>query len=532
MPDGAARAASLHPTLTRGLVIVTGFALLLTLLADVPTSGAANLGSQISSARRSQSYYESVMRAQDRQLERLQRAHKAVRNAIRRGKRHVRDVKERRTAARQRVAARSERLEHLLAKVPEGEESEPSEVYLERLQEAEDQLAGAKKSLRRVERRASREQKAQRTRYRRLARIRRQTRAAVARQNAAEAALGGQIVWMTRLAQQRASQVSASPLGPGGDAFAWPAFGTITQRYGCTGFRLNPRRGSCRYFHNGIDVSPDGGTAIRSVAAGVVAYVGWNPWDAEGRAFILVVGHADGYYSRYGHLQPSRQVRVGQLVGKGEIIGRMGSTGKSTGVHLHMELLDRSGTVDPLRYFPQRAQDGSVAAQASAPGRDARRRAGDDAAGPKGRKAAAKGSKAAAKGSRRDPADGRGDRRGGPGGPKAAREERSRTAAREAHGAGGADAATWALVWPDPCEPTDGVENEPGSRDRIALAGLAEASGLDLGAVAAVAAAAAPLCEGPDGGALAALGAPAEASTEEVAEWLPSFRLRPERAAR
>lgn len=446
------------------------FTLLFTLFADAPASAAPDLTSQIASARRSQIYHESVMREQDRQLQRLQGAHKAARKALKQAKRHFKDVKSRRAAARKRVKERTQRLEHIRAKWPEdkeGEETkEPSKVLVERLEQAKDQLAGARKTLRQVERRTARVYRATRARQRRLAGIRRQIRVVVSRQNAAEASLGGQIVSMTRLAQQRASLQTGLRLGPGGDTFSWPAYGSITQAYGCTGFYLNPRRGSCRHFHDGIDMSPDGGTAIRSVAQGVVAYVGWNPWDSEGRAFIVVIGHPDGYHSRYGHLQPTRQVRAGQVVSPGEIIGRMGSTGKSTGVHLHMELLDRSGTVDPLRYLPPREQDQRRQAPAAARGQDAARSGSD-------RKVKAKGKqKSTVRKARAGKRAGKDAKRAAPGKRKAgAKGARKRQDAAASQGLQEGATAAWVLTWPEPCETA--TEAVQGSRKRMDVAGLA-----------------------------------------------------------
>ena len=136
----------------------------------------------------------------------------------------------------------------------------------------------------------------------------------------------------------------------------------MTQRYGCTGFGWNPRRGSCAHFHDGLDISPSGGTRIGAAATGVIAYAGWNPWDSEGRAFIVVMGHADGYVTRYGHLVPNRRVAYsGKFVYRGQTIGYMGSTGNSTGVHLHVEVLRGNSTVDPMSLFPDRGDDGKKA---------------------------------------------------------------------------------------------------------------------------------------------------------------------------
>jgi murein DD-endopeptidase MepM/ murein hydrolase activator NlpD len=155
---------------------------------------------------------------------------------------------------------------------------------------------------------------------------------------------------MSTLAQHRvAKQTSVRPGVNSG--FVWPASGRITQRYGCTGFRLNPPRGSCAHFHDGIDIAGYQGSPIRAAAVGVVSYVGWNPWDQHGRAFMIVVAHPGGYETLYGHVLPTRRVRVGQLVRRGELIGYMGNTGRSTGVHLHLELRRGRTTLDPLAFL-------------------------------------------------------------------------------------------------------------------------------------------------------------------------------------
>jgi hypothetical protein len=174
----------------------------------------------------------------------------------------------------------------------------------------------------------------------------------VARRESAEGGLGAYIVQLTRLAAQRAEIQSNAQLSVSSAGFTWPSVGRISQTYGCTGFYLEPPRGSCRHFHDGLDIVSGYGSRIHAAADGVVAYAGWNPWDAEGRAWIMVVSHPDGYVTRYGHLIPGSLARVGQFVRQGEAIGRMGNTGKSTGTHLHFELLRGNTTVNPLAYLP------------------------------------------------------------------------------------------------------------------------------------------------------------------------------------
>jgi murein DD-endopeptidase MepM/ murein hydrolase activator NlpD len=218
-----------------------------------------------------------------------------------------------------------------------------------RVREREIELRGLERSERRFDRKAGHYRRVLRRQARRAAGIRRRIAASEHRLAGTEAALGSQIVAMTRLAQARAAKKTRRGLRRHG--FAWPARGRLTQPYGCTGFALEPRRGSCAHFHDGIDIAGASGTPIRAAATGVVAYVGWNPWDHEGRAYIVVIGHAGGFVTRYGHLLPRSRVTVGRIVRRGQLIVYMGSTGNSTGPHLHLELLRGSTTVNPLAYL-------------------------------------------------------------------------------------------------------------------------------------------------------------------------------------
>jgi murein DD-endopeptidase MepM/ murein hydrolase activator NlpD len=104
--------------------------------------------------------------------------------------------------------------------------------------------------------------------------------------------------------------------------------------------------------HTGMDFLVPTGTAVHSVAAGKVVTAGWG--GAYG--YQVVILHADGHYSQYGHLSQI-SVKAGQQVNEGQRIGRSGSTGNATGPHLHFEI--RTGPVygddiDPLRYLRAR----------------------------------------------------------------------------------------------------------------------------------------------------------------------------------
>jgi murein DD-endopeptidase MepM/ murein hydrolase activator NlpD len=227
--------------------------------------------------------------------------------------------------------------------------TEPA-VTADDLPKLEKQFTKQKKTLRKTKKKARRIARTKRAKVRGLAVIKRQRSATIARRESAEAGLASRILSMSRLAQRRVAK--KTNIRPGvNSGFAWPTRGRISQGYGCTGYYLNPPRGSCRHFHDGLDITGYRGTPIRSAAIGVVSYVGWNPWDQEGRAFMIVVAHPGGYETLYGHVLSTRRVRVGQLVKKGQLIGNMGNTGRSTGVHLHFELRRGRTTLNPLAFL-------------------------------------------------------------------------------------------------------------------------------------------------------------------------------------
>lgn len=135
--------------------------------------------------------------------------------------------------------------------------------------------------------------------------------------------------------------------GDPGGTFRWPCQGYVTQEFGCTGFFLEPPRGSCAHFHDGIDIANRSGTPLVSPADGTINYIGWNPWDTSDPAFIVVIDHAGGYQSGMAHLLPNAVVSIGQVVSRGELVGHMGSTGNSTGPHCHWEIYVGDTPIDP-----------------------------------------------------------------------------------------------------------------------------------------------------------------------------------------
>jgi murein DD-endopeptidase MepM/ murein hydrolase activator NlpD len=123
-----------------------------------------------------------------------------------------------------------------------------------------------------------------------------------------------------------------------GDLFIWPTPGYITSPYG---FRRSPFTGA-RQFHSGLDIGAPMGTPIRAAMSGRISTVGWD--DAFGN--YVVVSHHSGYRTLYAHMSVIR-VKSGAYVGTGERIGDVGSTGLSTGPHLHFTVYKNGVTVNP-----------------------------------------------------------------------------------------------------------------------------------------------------------------------------------------
>ena len=111
------------------------------------------------------------------------------------------------------------------------------------------------------------------------------------------------------------------------------------------GMRTDPFSGKLEH-HDGVDLAGRAGTAVVAVASGVVTWAG----DRWGYGQLVEINHGNGYVTRYGH---NREVlvEVGDTVTKGRQVALMGSTGRSTGPHVHFEVLRNGRTVDPMKYL-------------------------------------------------------------------------------------------------------------------------------------------------------------------------------------
>ena len=98
--------------------------------------------------------------------------------------------------------------------------------------------------------------------------------------------------------------------------------------------------------HKGVDWSCPVGTAIKASCSGTVARAGW----ASGYGYVVYINHPDGRQTRYAHLSKIL-VNVGQTVKQGDKIALSGNTGRSTGPHVHFEILINGSQVNPLNYL-------------------------------------------------------------------------------------------------------------------------------------------------------------------------------------
>lgn len=194
-------------------------------------------------------------------------------------------------------------------------------------------LAEARDRLASLEAETARLLAEQEANYEKLAKDSAELEKRIAASEKAEQALQKEI---DRLVKERARRGSIPSVYNG--TLKWPMGGTITQEYGCTGFRWEPRKGNCRHFHSGIDIAAPLYTAVRAAGSGVVMFAGPNPYDRSPRAWIVIIAHAENLLTWYGHLDNGAHpiaVRAGDKVVTGEIIAFEGLTGRTTGPHLH-----------------------------------------------------------------------------------------------------------------------------------------------------------------------------------------------------
>lgn len=139
---------------------------------------------------------------------------------------------------------------------------------------------------------------------------------------------------------ERLCELHSDPEPPALDDVLWPAQGRITSRFG---MRRDPFDGS-RQFHEGVDIATKFGADVRVVGDGIVVEARRH----GGYGNMVLIDHGNGQQTLYGHLR-RYIVEPGQRVKRGTVIGSVGSTGRSTGPHLHFEVLEADKPVDPIK---------------------------------------------------------------------------------------------------------------------------------------------------------------------------------------
>jgi murein DD-endopeptidase MepM/ murein hydrolase activator NlpD len=136
---------------------------------------------------------------------------------------------------------------------------------------------------------------------------------------------------------KHASRTSGDGRAPALNGFLWPVYGPINSRFGPRGITV----------HDGIDIAAPEGTPIFAAEGGEVIYSD----QLRGYGNLIIMRHAGGFVSVYAHNQVNL-VREGQTVSRGEIIAKVGSTGRVTGPHLHFEIRKDNVAQDPLLHLP------------------------------------------------------------------------------------------------------------------------------------------------------------------------------------
>ncbi|MGE5372944.1 MAG: peptidoglycan DD-metalloendopeptidase family protein [Solirubrobacterales bacterium] len=124
----------------------------------------------------------------------------------------------------------------------------------------------------------------------------------------------------------------------------WPLYGGITSDFGLRPSPFNRRRTE---YHDGIDIKAHSGAEVRAAGEGVVVYADWE----SGFGRLVRINHGNGYETYYAH-NSKLLVKKGDRIQKGQVISLVGSSGRSTGPHLHFKVLKNGQEVDPMRVLP------------------------------------------------------------------------------------------------------------------------------------------------------------------------------------
>lgn len=164
-------------------------------------------------------------------------------------------------------------------------------------------------------------------------------------------ALTNDIIIISRAPEASANRATLNPIRGAASNYMpsiWPVLGPLSSGFGG---RRNPFGGAGYEYHKGQDIAAQWGTPVIATADGVVASARWHKGYGNG----IYIDHGNGIETRYGHLSRIDVVE-GQQIKRGQQIGLVGSTGRSTGPHLHYEVRINGEAINPLQYLPSLTQ--------------------------------------------------------------------------------------------------------------------------------------------------------------------------------
>lgn len=135
----------------------------------------------------------------------------------------------------------------------------------------------------------------------------------------------------------------ARGIEPAGDGFVRPVLGPVSSFFGWRDLSVAGNR-----FHGGVDLVAPSGSPVAAARGGTVVFVGW----AGAYGYAVYLDHEGGWQTRYAHLSRI-DVRVGDRVRQGAQVGAVGSTGASTGPHVHFEIRHEGRALDPFGFVPR-----------------------------------------------------------------------------------------------------------------------------------------------------------------------------------
>ena len=348
----AHRASSFVDVAWRLLAPVLVLALLFSVDAATAPPVEAGGSSTAASIRARQLDAEAAMRRADEQIAELKKLRQNHKKLLKKAKQKLEKAKKQRDKARKKANKAHRKLDQLrltLAREtrvhpnPKGKQKTDKPTLRKQVRKLAKKVKWLDRKLRQAERKVEQARELKQSRWKKPTRARIDRR--VAERERAEDKLSRAIGAMLSLTTARAGRLGAAS----SKDLRKPVRGSISQRYGCTGYHVNPRRGSCRHFHDGVDIAAPVGRWVRAVADGYVAYAGYSPWDSGPRAYIVITVHAGGVESVYAHLEPKRKVKAGRAVKRSAAIGAVGMTGLTSGPHLHWEVRKHGRTVDPKK---------------------------------------------------------------------------------------------------------------------------------------------------------------------------------------